>query len=460
LGDSLKIAIIGGGLMGISLGYYLSKAGVCVEVFEASPALGGLAGQYRLEDGTSVDRFYHAILSSDSYLCLLCRELGIEDQLRFKETKTGFYHQGRIHSMNHLMDFLQFPPLRWIDRLRLGLTVLAAQLVRNWKRLEAVNIEDWLLRLSGRRVFKNIWHPMLKAKFDGSYRFTPATYIWARLVRMKSTRKGTNQKEMVGHLIGGHMTLLKAMQNRIENAGGRINTNHPVSEIMIEKGRAWGIRIGNTAHTYDAIVSSMQIPLYRQLIPDADPCYHDLLSKIKYLGIISTLLVLDRPLSGFWTLNITDDRFPFTGIIETTSYIDPKYVRGHHLIYLPKYTTPGSEWQQMADNQIRKTWLEALQTMFPNFDRKWIHSMHLHRELYVEPIHPLNGIDLIPSIRAPIANLYLTTTAQIYPHLTNAESVIQHAYQGALTILEDKNTHRIVPAQHISKLRIDEQAAI
>ncbi len=210
-----KVAIIGGGIMGISLGYFLSRQNVEVEIFEASPVLGGLAGPIVLEDGTQVDRFYHAILSSDDNLRQLAGELGIADQLRFRETKMGFYHQGQIFPMNNLLDFLRFPPLGWIDRFRLGLTILYAQFVRDWHQLERINVEEWLVRLSGKNTFKNIWRPMLKAKFDGGFENTPATYIWSRLVRMKSTRGGASQKEEAGHLIGGYLTLIKAMADKI-----------------------------------------------------------------------------------------------------------------------------------------------------------------------------------------------------------------------------------------------------
>ena len=102
--------------MGLSLGYFLSQQGVQVEIFEASPTLGGLAGALVLKDGTTVDRFYHTILSSDGYLRELCAELDLTTQLRFQETKMGFYDQGEIHSMNSVLEFLRFPPLGWIDR--------------------------------------------------------------------------------------------------------------------------------------------------------------------------------------------------------------------------------------------------------------------------------------------------------------------------------------------------------
>lgn len=437
-----KIGIIGGGIMGISLGYFLSKQGAVVTIYEASPVLGGLAGPIHLEDGTQVDRFYHAILSSDRHLSDLCRELGIHDQLRFKETKTGFYYKGAIYPMNNIIEFLKFPPLGWIDRFRLGLTVLAAQFIRDWRRLESVSVQDWLLKWSGPGTFHNIWRPMLKAKFDGGFDDVPATWIWSRLVRMKSTREGANQKEMAGHLIGGYITLIKALTEKILENGGEVLLKTPVKEIVLEDGKATGIRLASgEVMNYDKVVCTMQTPVFQRLIPAADPDYQAALARTEYLGIIAPLLVLTRPLTGNWTINITDDRFPFTGVIETTAYIDPKYVGGYHLVYLPKYTAPGSEWQKKSDDEIKQIWLENLKAMFPNFDASSIKYFLIHRERYVEPLHGLNTTNLIPEIKTPIKNLYLATTAQIYPALTNGESVSRHAREAAGIILGVQQPH-------------------
>ncbi len=431
-----RIGIIGGGIMGISLGYFLSRQGLKVTIYEASPVLGGLAGPIYLEDGTAVDRFYHAILSSDRHLVDLCKELGIGDQLRFKETRTGFYYKGKIHPMNNMVEFFRFPPLGWIDRFRLGLTVLAAQFIKDWRRLESISVEDWLLKWSGRGTYVNIWRPMLKAKFDGGFDNTPATYMWSRLMRMKSTREGANQKEMAGHLIGGYITLIKAMTDKILEAGGEVLLKTAVREIVIEDCKTTGIRLASgEVAKFDKVICTLQTPIFQKLIPAAEQTYHEFLDRTDYLGIIAPLLVMDRPLSGNWTLNITDDRFPFTGVIETTAYIDPKYAGGYHLVYLPKYTAPGSEWQQKTDDEIRKIWLENLQSMFPDFDPASVRYFLIHRERYVEPLHKLNETDSIPEVKTPIENLYLATTAQIYPALTNGESVSRHAREAAEIII-------------------------
>lgn len=426
-----RIGVVGGGIMGITLGYLLLRRGVLVDIYEASPVLGGLAGPRRLPDGTIVDRFYHTILSSDQFLHDLCEELRVLDQLRFAETKMGFYHNAQVYPMNSVVDFVRFPPLTWIDRFRLGLTILAAQRVRDWRQLESLSIRDWLTRWGGENAYQNLWRPMLRAKFDGGFDQIPATWIWSRLVRIKSTRKGAAQKEQAGHLVGGYRTLLEKMAQAIQAAGGTIRVGTPVQEIAVEDGRTVGLRVDNGLTPYAAVVCTLQAPLFGRLIPSADPTYRAQLTNQEYLGVICPLMVLDRPLTGYWTLNITDDRIPFTGIIETTSYIDPAHVGGHHLVYLPKYTWPGSEWQTKTDAEIETIWLDSLTRMFPDFDPHTVRYFLVHRERYVEPLHRIGDLGAIPPVETPVHNLYLATTAQIYPALTNGESVSRHAEQVA-----------------------------
>ncbi|MEZ4737210.1 MAG: NAD(P)/FAD-dependent oxidoreductase [Caldilineaceae bacterium] len=444
--SSKRVAVIGGGIMGLTLAYYLTKQGMAVDVYEATPVVGGLAGPLTLRDGAVVDRFYHAILSSDSHLRALCAEVGIDDQLRFRATKMGFYHDGAIYPMNGILDFLRFPPLGWVDRLRLGLTVLAAQQVRDWQALEQISVEAWLTRWSGANTYTHLWRPMLRAKFEGNFDQVPATWIWSRLVRMKSTRRGARQKEEAGHLIGGYPTLLQAMAQRIQATGGQILLSTPVEHIVIEDEQATGIHVLGRFMPYAAVIGTVQAPLFSRLLPEAAASYRATLTTQAYLGILCPLLVLDRPLTGYWTLNIADESVPFTGIIETTAYLDPQFVGGHHLVYLPKYTAPGSAWQQKSDEEIRTLWLAHLQRMFPTLQQQQIREFRIHRERYVEPLHGLCEQPKLPAIQTPIRRLYLVTTAQIYPALTNGESVSRHAAAATQEIQHDLQTTSVTEA--------------
>jgi len=339
-----------------------------------------------------------------------------------------------------MIEFLKFPPLGWVDRFRLGLTVLYSLFIQDWKKLEEISVEKWLVEISGRRTYENIWKPLLRAKFDGSFDTIPATYIWSRLVRMKSTRSGANQSEQAGHLIGGYSTLIKAMQDRIEFAGGQVRLDCPVQEIVTEYSRVKGIRTVSAFYPFDAVIGTIQIPLFLRLVPTLSQDYIDTLQKIDYLGVIALLLVLDRPLTGYWTLNITEHSSPFTGVIETTTYIDPQYTGGNHLVYLPKYTMPDSPWQDRPDDEIIQTWLAYLKKMLPRFDTSWVRQTLIHRDRFVEPLHYKNQNSLIPPVETPIQDLYLVTTAQIYPALTNSEAIVQHTHAATRIILDNCST--------------------
>src|SRR5262249_35232434 len=194
-------------------------------------------------------------------------------------------------------------------------------------------------------------------------------------------------------------------------------------QVVSQAGQAVGVRLTNGLWRGGPIVSTMQAPIFRRLIPGASTDYQQSLSAVPYLGIVCPLIVLDRPLSGYWTLNIADNRVPFTGIIETTAYIDPKYVGGHHLVYMPKYTAPASRWQNLTDPDVLEPALLSLREVVPGFDRRSVRYAIVHRERYVEPLRYLGSGTPVPDVETPIGGLYLATTAQIYPALTNGEAI-------------------------------------
>jgi Protoporphyrinogen oxidase len=216
------IDIVGGGILGLALGYDLIKRGIGVRIWERSHELGGLMGRTRFDelDGLEVDRYYHAILSSDRTLMRLFEELGLRSELRMTTTSMGFYHNGKLYPMSTPLDFLRFPPLSPIDRFRLGLAILRARQVKDWRALEQIPVVEWLTNLSGRRTVEHIWKPLLRAKFDGGFDNVPATYIWSRLVRTTDTREKGGAVEKMCFLPGGYAMLIDALAKRSSHGEG------------------------------------------------------------------------------------------------------------------------------------------------------------------------------------------------------------------------------------------------
>ncbi len=239
----MHAVVVGGGLLGLSAGYYLARAGQRVTVLEASAQLAGLAGDVEVA-GTRVDRFYHCILNADAHLLALIDEVGLRDHLRMHPVRAGFRANGKTYPISTPLDLLRFPPLGPLDRFRLIRSLLACQRIKNWQELERVDVESWLRRLSGDRVFETVWRPLLSAKFDGSFDRTPATYIWSRTVRMTDTRSTGGARELAGHLVGGYRTLAERLAQRIVELGGEVRTSAPVDALVTVDGAIKAVRTG------------------------------------------------------------------------------------------------------------------------------------------------------------------------------------------------------------------------
>ncbi len=431
-----KVAIIGGGIMGVTLAYRLAQRGVSVTVYERGDNLGGLAS-YMLYDGVRMDRFYHTILSSDTSMQSLMEEGGVADKRHFTSTKQGFYDNGQLYDFNTPVDFMLFPPLNPIQRVRLALQVIAAQFESDWHKMDVVRVEDWLLRVSGEGAYRKVWKPLLRAKFDTTADSVPATYIWSRLRRMMGTRQGVTSKEMMCYLENGYYTLIEAIAKKCEAMGVKFHLKAPIEEIVIENGQAVGVRIGGQIERYDAVASTLASPILAGLIPNGDAAFRALLAKQQYLGVLCPLVILKERLLPYYVLNITDDRIPFTAVVETTNLIDPQHVKGYHLVYLPKYLAPDSGLANWSDEQVKSEWMKYFRQMFPKYDEKNIVEFVVQRAKYVEPIRPMGTLNEIPPIQTPIARLYMGNTVMIYPDLGNGEAVTRYATKVAEQMLAD-----------------------
>lgn len=225
-----NIAVIGSGFLGLTLALRLSEAGNHVTVYESAPEIGGLASAWQIGD-VVWDRHYHVTLLSDAATRKIVEEIGLGDEFEWVETKTGFYTDGKLVSMSNTLEFLQFPPLGLLSKLRLGGTIFYASRVKDWKALEKISVEDWLTRLSGKKTFEKMWKPLLKAKLGEAYKETSAAFIWATIQRMYAARNSGLKKEMFGYVRGGYARVLSRFGEHLKEKGVTIKLNSRIENI-------------------------------------------------------------------------------------------------------------------------------------------------------------------------------------------------------------------------------------
>ncbi len=98
--NNQTVAIIGGGLAGLSAGSALADAGYRVELFERRPYLGGRASSYELPGtGEVVDNCQHVLLGCCTNLIDFYRRLGVEQQIRWYDEITFILPGGRSSTL-------------------------------------------------------------------------------------------------------------------------------------------------------------------------------------------------------------------------------------------------------------------------------------------------------------------------------------------------------------------------
>ena len=419
--------IIGGGIMGMTLALRLAQKGFQVTILESASKLGGLTGAIEM-DGVVWDRFYHVILMSDINTRKIITEIGLENELKWVETKTGFFSDGKLYSMSNVFEFLKFPPINLVGKFRLGLTIIVASLIKDWKRMEGIPVEKWLLRWSGKRVCDKIWLPLLKAKLGDHYKETSASFIWTTIQRMYAARRTGLKKEMFGYVTGGYDKINSAFEKKLRSIGVTIILNTQVKQIFNDNINNLIVETNTTdKYLFNKMISTLPSDISVQIAPSLSKDEIKKHQAIKYLGVVCPSVLLKRPISKYYVTNITDTWTPFTGIIEMTALVDPKELNNRSLVYLPKYVEPGNELFNRSESELREYFLSALFTMYPDFSAVDVILWNMATARRVFALPTLHYSEKLPSVKTSLIGYYIINSAQIINGTLNVNETVQVA---------------------------------
>jgi protoporphyrinogen oxidase len=420
----MRIGIIGGGLMGLALAQRLSGQGHAVTVFERDKQLGGLATYH--DYGLFVwDRFYHCILPSDTHLLGFLKDIGLRDRLHWTRTLTGFYVDRQLHSLSSTMEFLKFPSVSLVGKLRLALTILYCSRLQDWHKLEKIFIEDWLIRTCGRTTYEKLWKPLLLAKLGESYRRVSAVFIWSYIKRLFSAREASAQREHLGYVTGGYQVVFRRLEEVIRSTGGEIYTEVAVKRISQRlEGGLW-VEHGQRVEHFDKVVCTSPVDILQRV---AD---RELLEvthaggNVEYLGVICFVLVTRQPLVPYYVVNIADQQIPFTGIIGMSNLVSPQEFAGRHLTYFPKYMLSDDPLLRQPDEAVRTLFFKGLHAMFPELQAAEIEAVHINRASKVQPLQVLNYSSLVPHVVTAHEDFFALNTSQFVNCTLNNNEVIR-----------------------------------
>lgn len=409
----MRIGIIGGGITGLAVAYYLSRQGHHVEIFEKQDYLGGLAAGIKVGD-TYVERYYHHIFRYESSIQDFCRELGINNLIKWHTSHVGLFYNGKSYAFGTPTDLLSLPFLSLFDKLRLGLFTLYAPRIRDWRKLEGIPAEAWLKRYLGKKTYDIIWKPLLVNKFGPRhYKEVPASYVWERLGKRTTSKHSIFEKENLGYIEGSFQSLIDRAASEIGKRGGRFHLGTGVKRLVIKSGEVKGIIAGKKEYQFDIVINTLALPLFLDIAPGLPAGYRQSLASIKYAGVINLLLFMKKPVSGFYWTNIHSEGFPFSLVVEHTNFISPSRY-GTHIMYISHYMPTTEEgFFERKPIEVYREWVSSLKKMYPQLDEKDITSFSLTFSRHANPMISLNFSRKMPPFETPIRGLYLVERSQL-----------------------------------------------
>ena len=404
----MKIAIIGAGFGGMAAAFDLRKAGHDVTIFESADFVGGLASGFKEPHWDwSVEKFYHHWFQSDSEMLDLIRELGWEDKVRFPRPLTVMYHDGKFYPFDSILKALLFPGLGFgLDKIRFGFVGLFLRLTNNWRALEQVTADAWMTKWAGRRVYEQMWKPLLVGKFGPFYRDVNMAWMWAR-IKARTTRLGTFE--------GGFQNFADMFAERLRELGVEIRLKVAIRQIKRDQAKG---SLSVDGESFDKVLVTTSPNLMAKLCPELPDEYLKGLLELKSMGAVVMVLSLKQQLSkdGYYWFNLPkEEGFPFLALVEHTNFVPPENFGGDRIAYAGDYLEQGHEYFSLSEAQLLEKILPAFQKINPAFSRDWVKKVWLFKTNYAQPVPLLNHSKNIPAIQTPVDGLYFASMSQVYP---------------------------------------------
>jgi protoporphyrinogen oxidase len=270
LAKGKKVAVIGAGPAGITAAYVLAKKGVSVDLYEASPHVGGMARSIELWDQI-VDIGPHRFFSSDTrvnklWLEVIGKEYEMVDRLTRIFFRNKFYHYP-IKAGNALSN------LGIIEAVRCVLSYAWQRVKPGGKEL-GNTFESWVTARFGKRLYGHFFKTYTEKLWGIPGNKLDSEFASQRIKKLSLGEAiksaifgggGEKHKTLVDQFAypkKGTGQVYDRMKVLIEKNGGKVHLKTPIDSIILRGKTATGIKLADgTKENYDEVISSMPITL-------------------------------------------------------------------------------------------------------------------------------------------------------------------------------------------------------
>lgn len=411
----MKIAVLGGGFAGLAAAHYLTKKGHQVTLIEKASVLGGLAVGFKAEGWDwPLERAYHHLFASDKDILGLAEDVGF-DQIFFRSVHSDSLYKVkndyRIFPVDTPQDFLRFPLLPLVDKVR-GAAVLAfLRFSPHLKLFDQITAEEFCRRYMGSKMWEVFIQDLFRKKFVNYAEKILTSWLWSRtVVRTKQ----------LGYIRGGFQTFVEYLEKTLGNEGVTIKKNTTL-ELLRKKDNLFSLQLlessnNRSTETFDVVVSTLPSPILNKVGEKVLPnTYLSKLKNLEYLSALVIILETDKPIlpTTYW-LNICAPDIPIMFVGQHTNFIDKKYYGGKNLAYAANYLRPDDPLLKQSDEEVAKHYISNIEKVtrykLP-VTRYWI-----FRAPFAQPVFDKNFLKNKPDFITPTKNFYVANLDMTYPY--------------------------------------------
>jgi protoporphyrinogen oxidase len=303
------------------------------------------------------------------------------------------------------------PGLGLLDKFRYG--IFAAVCVRRnqWAAIENESAKAWLVRWCGRKVYERLWRSLLDYKFYEYADNISAAWIWTRIRRIGRSRRSVMQ-ESLGYIEGGSEALIDSLVKAIEQQGGRIHVNSPVSKVAVANGCVTGVELPSGDISADSVISTVPTPYVSAMVPDLPIDWRARYESIANIGVICVIFKLKRSVSPHFWVNVSEPSIEIPGIIEFSNLRD---FADDTIVYVPYYMPITHERFTWPDQRLVDESFACLQKLNSQLLREDILDIKVARLRHGQPICEPGFAKKIPPVQTPIRGLQIADTCFYYP---------------------------------------------
>jgi protoporphyrinogen oxidase len=457
--ENKRIAILGGGITGLTLCWELTRLGFAVDLFEADATVGGLAATFKW-DGFNFDYGPHEFCTDNPELTSMLQEILGEDYLVRQRRSCQYFMGSELQYPFSITGLVQCLGIGFLARV--GMEILAGRLKSMFWQEEDYSFRSWTYSRFGKSLYETYFGPYtekvwglppelldprvasnrisISSVFDYLYQYVQFIF--------KHENYANPHSPMKSHFIyarNGMGTLCEKLAEAATRRGANIHLNSRITAMRVQDNRISSIEVnGDSFSDFDLVVNTLPLTLQLELLGFRMPK----LIQFRSMAFVMLQAPIEKMRDWLW-IYFPDPDVIFQRVTEFQGFNAEMCPPGSTGLCAEISYFPEQEIGRMSDEElVARTVSDLKRTGFlpPDIECRGV----VRRTNYAYPIQYFGFIEWVAMMMKPLSefeNLIITGRQALYKYC-NMNECMEMALDVAHAVAQGQTRFEYSAASH------------